>query len=575
MQNIIQQVALYARVSSQQQSEQQTIQSQLSELEKRVNQDGLQLQDELRFIDDGYSGSSLIRPALERMRDMAHAGAINRLYVLCPDRLARRYALQALLLDELDRAAVEVVFCNRAIGDTPEDELLLQMQGMIAEYERAKILERSRRGKRHAASEGKVSVLGGAPYGYHYVNKHEGAGQARYEIIFEEAQVVQKIYRWVGLDRLSIGEVCRRLKAEGVLTRKGKSSWDRSTVWGLLKNPAYSGRAAFGKTKVGPMRSRIRAVKGSSEHPRKAISTYAVEPSDWSYIEVPALVDRSLFDAVQSQLEENRKRSRQHATGARYLLQGLLICDCCGHAYYGKSISRSAAKGQRRDYAYYRCIGTDAYRFGGERICPNKQVRTDFLEEAVWADVCSLLREPKRLESEYSKRLHSSATQAEQTLQQSRKQTDKVKQGISRLIDGYEEGWIEKDEFEPRMKRLKKQLEGLKEAQEELATEAQQKQALQLIITRLEEFGSKLSSRLDEADWQTRRELIRLLVKHVKIGQENVEIVYRINFEPDCVVVSESDSLQHCLRRDCPAPGSCYDKSTPLAIARKVGSCSK
>ena len=550
MQNTIQQVALYARVSSQQQSEQQTIQSQLCELEQCIERDGCKLRDELRFIDDGYSGSSLIRPALERLRDMAHAGAIRRLYVLCPDRLARRYALQALLLDELARNAVEVFFCNRPIGDSPEDELLLQMQGMIAEYERAKILERSRRGKRHAASEGKVSVLAGAPYGYHYINKHEGAGQARYEIIFEEAQVVQKIYRWVGLDRLSIGEVCRRLKTEGVHTRKGKSSWDRSTVWGLLKNPAYSGRAAFGKTREGPLRSRLRAIKGSSEHPRKNTSTYPVESSSWSYIEVPALVERSLFDTVQAQLEENRKRSRQHATGARHLLQGLLVCACCGHAYYGKLISRSTAKGQRRDYAYYRCIGTDAYRFGGERICPNQQVRTDLLEDEVWADVCSLLKEPKRLEKEYSQRLHSTVAQADQVLKQSRKQTDKVEQGISRLIDGYTGGWIEKEEFEPRMKRLKKQLEGLQQAEQKIATEAQQKQALQLIITRLEEFGTKVNCHLDKADWQTRRELIRLLVKHIKIGQENVEIVYRINLEPDPAVAAKNESLQDCLRAD-------------------------
>lgn len=116
------------------------------------------------------------------------------------------------------------------------------------------------------------------------------------------------------------------------------------------------------------------------------------------------------------------------------------------------------------------------------------------------------------------------------------------------------------------MKRLKKQLEGLQQAQQEIATEAQQKQALQLIITRLEEFESKVSSRLDEADWQTRRELIRLLVKHVKIGQENVEIVYRINLETDCVAVSKSDSLQHCLRRDqsalCSATYTCTPSST-------------
>jgi site-specific DNA recombinase len=144
-----------------------------------------------------------------------------------------------LLIDEFRRAGVEIVFLNRPIGLSAEDDLLLQVQGMVAEYERAKILERSRRGKRHAARQGTVSVLSGAPYGYRYVGKQDGAGVARYEIIEEEARIVRRIFGWVGQDRLSIGAVCRRLHQEGCLTRTGKTHWDRSTVWGLLRNPAY------------------------------------------------------------------------------------------------------------------------------------------------------------------------------------------------------------------------------------------------------------------------------------------------------------------------------------------------
>jgi site-specific DNA recombinase len=165
------QVAIYARVSSDQQAEAGTIASQLAALGERVVQDGCRLADELTFIDEGYSGATLIRPALERVRDMAAMGGIDRLYVLSPDRLARKYAYQALMMDELQQAGVVVVFLNRELGKSPEDELLLQVQGMIAEYERAKMMERSRRGKRHAARSGDVAVLSGAPYGFYYVSK--------------------------------------------------------------------------------------------------------------------------------------------------------------------------------------------------------------------------------------------------------------------------------------------------------------------------------------------------------------------------------------------------------------------
>jgi DNA invertase Pin-like site-specific DNA recombinase len=177
---------LYARVSSQQQADAHTIASQVEALKDRICSDGFQLEEELCFFDEGYSGSTLFRPALERLRDQAAACSFDRLYVHSPDRLARAYAYQVLLVDELQRHGIGIVFLNRDIGQSPEDNLLLQMQGMMAEYERAKIMERSRRGKRHAAQVGLLSVLSAAPYGYRYLGKYEGGGQARYEI--DEAQ---------------------------------------------------------------------------------------------------------------------------------------------------------------------------------------------------------------------------------------------------------------------------------------------------------------------------------------------------------------------------------------------------
>lgn len=334
------QVGIYARVSSEQQSDAKTIESQVSELRARVAELALSLPPEHEFIDDGYSGATLIRPALERLRDVVAAGGLDRLFVHCPDRLARNYAHQVLLLEELLRAGVEVVFLNREVGQTPEDQLLLQVQGMISEYERAKIMERSRRGKRHAAQVGAVSVLSGAPYGYRYVRKHDGAGEARFEIVLEEARVVRQVFTWVGRDRCSIGEVCQRLTAAKEQTRTGKTVWDRATVRDLLHNPAYKGAAAFGKTHLEPLRPRLRAQRGRPLQPRRAVSTQDVPREDWLSIPVPALIDEALFEAVREQLSENQQRARIGQRGARYLLQGLLVCHQCGYAYYGKGATR-------------------------------------------------------------------------------------------------------------------------------------------------------------------------------------------------------------------------------------------
>src|SRR3954451_21590982 len=266
-------VALYARVSSDQQTDQGTIASQVAALEARILQDGMPLEPDHRIIDEGGCGATLIRPALERLRDAVASGTVDRVYVHSPDLLARRYAYQVLLIDEFRRLGVEIVFLNRAIGLSPEDDLLLQVQGMVAEYERAKILERSRRGKRHGARTGAVSVLSGAPYGYRYVRKDEGGGAARYEIVLDEARVVRQVFHWVGQERATIGEVTRRLTAAGERTRTGKTVWDRTTVWDMLRNPAYVGSAGFGKTRAEPLRPRLRAQRGRVLQARRAGST--------------------------------------------------------------------------------------------------------------------------------------------------------------------------------------------------------------------------------------------------------------------------------------------------------------
>jgi site-specific DNA recombinase len=523
--------ALYARVSSEQQAGSNTIASQLAALEARIAADQMTVLPEHRFVDDGYSGATLIRPALERLRDLAASGALDRVYVHSPDRLARRYAYQVLLVDELRRAGVEIVFLNRQIGTSPEDDLLLQVQGMVAEYERAKILERSRRGKRHAARRGLLNVLAGAPYGYRYLGKHDGGGVARYEIIEEQARVVRQVFEWVGRERASIGEVCRRLRQQGSPTSRGKPVWDRTTVWAMLRNPAYKGEAAFGKTRVEPRPARLRPVRGGSEQPRRAYGLYDAPAEDWITIPVPRLVDPVLFDAVREQLAENRRRSRQSGRGARYLLQGLLVCRLCGYAYYGKAISLRAAKGKRRDYAYYRCCGSDAYRFGGQRICSNPQLRTDRLDEAVWREVERLLRDPGRIATEYTRRLDEARRRGTDgaDLATAEAQLAKLRRGMGRLIDGYADGLLERAEFEPRLIGFRQRIEGWDKQIQAMRDEAALQATLSLVIGRLEDFAQRVRERMSKVDWHMQRELIRLLVKRVEIDHDDVNVVFRID----------------------------------------------
>jgi site-specific DNA recombinase len=542
-------VAIYARVSGEQQAKEDTIASQLEALTQRVASDGFACEPELCFVDDGFSGDFLIRPALERLRDQAAAGAIDRLYLLDPDRLSRKYAYQVLILEELTRCGVEVVFLRNPIGRGPEENLLRQVQGMIAEYERAQIMERCRRGKQYAARHGSVNVLSGAPYGYRYISKHEGGGQARYQVVAEEARVVRKIFEWVGHERCSIGEVCRRLQRDGIPTRTGKSAWDRSVIGSYLRNPAYKGTAAFGKTRAGNLKpQRLRPQRGRPEQPRRPVARVDTPSEEQTLIAVPGLVSEELFGAVQAQLEENRRRRRDRPGGGRYLLQGLVVCKRCGYGCYGKPVSRASAKG-KIPYAYYRCTGTDAYRFGGQRLCWNKQVRTDVLDAAVWEDVRRLLSEPERIRAEYQRRLQGTETGPGHEVEHLNKMILNVKKLISRLIDAYGDGLLDKSEFEPRIVAARGRLARWEEEREQRMGEATREAELRLVIGQLEEFARRVSQELQEPDWATRRAIVRALVKQVEIDEQEVRIVYRVSPSP-FEGRPQHGCLQHCWGRD-------------------------
>src|SRR5207245_7077770 len=276
--------AIYARVSSDKQKEENTIASQTSALIAFAREQNCDVPAEWVIEDDGYSGASLLRPGLERLRDLAAEGRIQAVLVYAPDRLSRRYAHQILLIEEFARAGVEVLFIRSRRAATPEDELLLQFQGMIAEYERAQILERSRRGKRHRALQGQVNVLSGAPYGYRYIRKTEHA-PASYAIIDAEATVVRKVYEYYTVAGLSIGAITRLLNEQGIPTRKRISRWERSVVWAMLRNPAYKGTACFNKTKTAKRQRITRPIRLRGGFASRDSAHHERPREDW--IEIP------------------------------------------------------------------------------------------------------------------------------------------------------------------------------------------------------------------------------------------------------------------------------------------------
>ena len=523
--------AFYARVSSEQQAAAHTIESQISALSERAQSDGTPVPLERQFVDDGVSGATLVRPALDRLRDLAAVGAIDRIYVHSPDRLARNYAYQVLLLDEWRRANVELVFLNKSLGQSPEDDLLLQMQGIIAEYERAKFMERSRRGKRHAAQGGSLNVMSCAPFGYRYISVREGGGQARFEPNAEQARVVQRIFSWIGRDRCSLHDVRRRLQKAGALTASGRRLWSKQAVWHILQNPAYVGRAAYGKTRMMPRtrKTRPRPPRGRPAEPRRSNTPVAVDSKEWVFVPVPPLVDERLFRAAQAQLEENRTRARLGRRPLGHLLQGLTCCAICRYAFYGKTTRERGPGHSLKDYRYYRCTGSDGYRFGGERICSNRQIQAEFLESVVWREVCDLLRNPQKLEQECQK---DSATVASlQNAEALKERRLKQQHALERLIDSFTEGLIEKDQFTSRMSRTKNRIAELDALIQAYSDDVDQLENMRLAAERLHQLSHTIGTDLSDADWHRKREVIRTLVQRVEIGHDSIKIVFRLQHD--------------------------------------------
>ena len=374
-------VGLYARVSTERQHERGTIGSQLEALRAAARTDGHEVIDE--FVDDGYSGARLDRPALDRLRDAAEAGVLDGVLCLCVDRLARAYHYQVLILEELERFGVTVQFLEGpAPGEDPQATLLVQMQGVIAEYEKAKIAERYRRGKLYRARAGEIPFWK-TSYGHRRVVP-DGGGPSRIEIFEPEAQVVREIFSAYVERGLSVRQIAFWLRDRGIPSPSGKPQWGTSTLDRLLRNEAYIGTVYYNRYE------RIEgATRGRKTCPRER------PREEWIAIPVPAIIDRDTFDRVSQITHENWRLSSRGAASDAWLLRGLVQCGNC-------HVSCNSATGYTRKsgkvYRYYECRNHDLLRAGSpERLCPERNIRANELDQYVFEQVRQALLDPQQL----------------------------------------------------------------------------------------------------------------------------------------------------------------------------------
>jgi site-specific DNA recombinase len=519
--------AIYARVSSDKQKEENTIASQTAALVEFAHKQGYDVPPEWVFEDEGFSGASLVRPGLERLRDLAAEGQIAAVLVYAPDRLSRKYAYQILLIEEFARNGVEAIFVKAPKSATAEDQLLLQFQGMIAEYERAQILERSRRGKRYRARQGQVSVLSGAPYGYRYIRKTDEAA-AYYQIIEPEADMVRLIYHKYTSERMSIGAVTRFLNEQGVPTRKRITRWERSTVWGMLRNPAYKGTACFGKTEIRPRQRVTRPLRIRGGVVTRNSASHERPRMEWIEIPVPAIISEETFALAQELLTANKLHAPRR-TIALSICQGMVSCSKCGYA-----LSRTSTRSSARKIHYYRCLGSDRWRHLNGAVCSSRPVRQDLLDKVVWDEIVRLLENPCLIDEELKRRLDVAQKASPTQKRQESLQRDltRTRKSVERLLTAYQEDLLSLDELRNRMPELRQREQAMHAELQSIVTQAQDRAAHLRLAQTLSAFLSRLRSSADTLDVLERQRIVRLLVKEILVGDDAIIIRHSIPIIP-------------------------------------------
>jgi site-specific DNA recombinase len=513
--------AIYARVSTDSQQQRGTIGSQLAVLRERLAAAGDELVGE--YCDDGYSGARLDRPGLDSLRDAAEAGVIERIWCLSPDRLARVYAYQVIVLDELARHRVQVAFADApAIDDDPQARLLTQVQGVIAEYERAKIAERYRRGKLFRSRAGEV-IAWRVPYGYRRLPR-DSAGPARLEIYEPEADVVRRIFRDTVAGGCSTREISRRLAADQISTPSGRRAiWGTSTISRLLRNEAYVGRLYFNRTETIP------TAAGKKGHRQ------IVRPADeWIVIPVPPIIDEQTFTAASKTMMDNSKWSPRRAEPGHWLLKGLVRCGVCG---VGTNSHRMRGRNGSW-HRYYYCRNHDPIRAGGtDRRCPERNIRADELDTYVFDRLRTALLHPDTLLAGEQAVAARTPTPDDELLAAELGRLDRKITATDderrRLADLYQAGLLTLDEVQRRATDLEHRRAELTSRRDDLTAQRQELSRDNKIRGRVHGFAGRITTVIDHLDAEQKQKLLRMLVEEVRVTGWNVQIQLRIPLDAE------------------------------------------
>ncbi len=529
--------AIYGRVSTQRQAQTQTIEQQLTLLHAHLRAQGEDLPAENIFRDDGYSGASLNRPGLDQLRDKIKAADFDRVVVTAPDRLARNYVHQMVLLEELERYGCEVQFLDRPMSQDPHDQLLLQIRGAVAEYERTLMSERMRRGRQRKLRSGTLLPWSVPPYGYRVDPDRPRDPEGVY-LDPAEAVVVKELFAAYADESVSLGDLARRLSTAGVATATGKRRWQITTLRNLLTNPTYTGQ-------VYTDRSRARAVRRrqSALHPvGHASGKTAVPREQWTpAASVPAIVSPAQDELVPAKLARNQAFARRNNKAHPYLLRALVSCGLCG-------LSCTARTVQPGGYSYYFCHGKRARsQSARDTHCSSRCIPVQALDELVWQDLCEVLRHPE-IVAYALERAHGGhwLPQELQVRKEAlRKGQASLAQQLERLTQAYLMAVIPVAEYQRRRAELERKRHALEQQAKQLESQVDQQAALAGVIGSVAAFCQRVQRGLTSATFEHKRTLVELLIDRVVVSNGDVEIRYVIPTSPS------SEHIQFChLRKD-------------------------
>jgi site-specific DNA recombinase len=516
-------VASYVRVSTLQQVQTQTIEQQLERLQQYAQQQSWDWCTEHIFRDDGYSGASLTRPGLDRLRDkVAHRG-FDLLLVTAPDRLARKYVHQMLLVEEFEQAGCRVEFIERPMSQDPNDQLLLQIRGAVAEYERSLIADRMRRGRQYKYRTGQLLPWTQPPYGYRS-DPDRPRTPARVRLEPTEAALVAEIFARYLRAGESLSSVAKYLTGQKIPSPNGQAYWRPQSVRRLLTNPVYTGMVYAGRTQSRPLQRRRSplAPVGTRSNGTRPAATEA-----WILVgQVPAIISLEQFEQVQAKLARNQQQAKRNNKAYTYLLRSLVSCGLCGLTCRGQT---------RRRYAYYQCSGKGHFvQNGRETPCASRLIPMKQLDQIVWDDLCYVLTQPEIM-TQALQRVQAGEW-LPQELQARRRNLGQacthLSHQLERLTEAYLASVMSLAEYQRRRQEVEQRLATLEQQQRELEVQANRQLELTGLARHIEDFCQRVQVGLAEATFEHKRQLVELLIDRVVVTNEQVEIRYVIPTSP-------------------------------------------